>query len=335
MISSAAVRRAQRGFTLIELLVVIAIIAILIGLLLPAVQKIREAAARMQCSNNLHQLSLAMHNYHDSFGTLPTGGERLGGVRYLIGWPGRLLPFFEENNRRNQIDAMYTGTIPALNYIMPWRIQDPPHNGGSPIFTNPIKIFVCPSSELGSLSPDSYPAAYNGAINALNQGALHYRANGGAATLGLIQGTWSRHAWYSTSGVIYPESKTTLQSITDGTSNTLLFGETSSAVGRPLLSRGWGGIQPWTWGFYNYVDVTTPANPAAGWLMIDHKVLTYPIGYTGDFFTNETPYTSNHSGGVNVAYCDGSVHFLTKQTNLGVLQQLATRAGGEVISNLP
>jgi prepilin-type N-terminal cleavage/methylation domain-containing protein/prepilin-type processing-associated H-X9-DG protein len=327
-------RRLSQGFTLIELLVVIAIIAVLIGLLLPAVQKVREAAARMSCSNNLKQLGLAMHNYHSTFNQLPTGGDRKGGVRYLIGWPALIMAFFEEGNRRARIDGMYTGTLPAINYIMPWRDTNPPNNGADPIFTNPIKTFVCPSSELGSLSPDSYSAPTIPAITAVNQGALHYRANGGSAVLGLIQGTWSRHAWYSTSGVIYPESKVRLTDITDGSSNTLLFGETSSAIGRPLLSRGWGGIQPWTWGYYDYDDVAPP-DPNRGWLMIDHKVVAYPIGYTGSFFTNETPFTSNHTGGVNVCMGDGSVRFMTKETPLATLQQLATRAGGEVISNLP
>ena len=108
-------------------------------------------------------------------------------------------------------------------------------------------------------------------------------------------------------------------------SNTLLFGETSSALGRALLSRGWGGIQPWTWVYYNY-EPAAPANPMNGWLMIDHKTVTYPIGYTGSFFTNETPFTSNHgNGGVNVSMCDGSVRYLTQETPLTILQALATR----------
>ena len=320
----AAARRRRSAFTLIELLVVIAIIAVLIGLLLPAVQKVREAAARMSCQNNLKQLSLAMHNYHDAIGTLPTGGDPRSGVRYCIGWPGLVMPYFEEDNRRKAIDA---STANALITIMPWRLLDPPHNGGSPLYTTPIKVFACPSSELGVLSPDSYPFAYDGAINAQNQAALHYRANGGSPTVELIQGIWSRHAWYTTSGIIYPNSKVRMTEISDGTSNTILVGETSSAIGRPLNSRGWGGIQPWTWGYYFYFT------DEQGWLMIDHKAVTYPIGYTGSFFTNETPFTSNHGGGgVNIVFCDGSVRFLPKSTDLLVLQALATRSGGEVFT---
>jgi prepilin-type N-terminal cleavage/methylation domain-containing protein/prepilin-type processing-associated H-X9-DG protein len=314
-------RSSRHGFTLIELLVVIAIIAILIGLLLPAVQKVREAAARMSCQNNLKQMGLAMHNFHDANGSLPTGGDKRAVVLYAMGWPALLFPYFEEGNRRAAIDAMNPPN--AIYTIMPWRLTDPPHNGASPIFTSPVKTFVCPSSELGSTSPDiQYPTIP--AINATNQGALHYRANGGAATLGLVQGTWSRHAWYSTSGVIYPNSQVKITDISDGTSNTLLLGETSSAIGRKLNAEGWGGIQPWTWGYYFYYT------DAQGWLMIDNKVVTYPIGYTGSYFANETPFTSNHTGGVNMVFCDGSVHFLSKTTDLTILQMLATRAGGEV-----
>jgi prepilin-type N-terminal cleavage/methylation domain-containing protein/prepilin-type processing-associated H-X9-DG protein len=317
------------AFTLIELLVVIAIIAILIGLLLPAVQKVREAAARMQCGNNLKQLGLAFHMHHDTIGHLPTGGDKRSGVRYVIGWPGHILPFMEQDNRRRGIDGMAAN---ALYFIMPWRFRTAPHNGANPIFTDPVKIFVCPSSELGSLSPDAWTTHAD--INARNQAALHYRANGGSSNVGLVRGTWSRHAWYTTSGVIYPNSKVTLTDITDGTSNTILLCETSSAIGRPLVSRSWGGIQPWTWGYYNYASLSSPPNDDIGWLMIDHKAITYPIGYTGSFFTNETPFTSNHTGGVNCLLCDGSVRYLTRNTDLNTLHMLATRSGGEVV-NLP
>ncbi len=318
-------RFIRRGFTLVELLVVIAIIGILVGLLLPAVQAAREAARRMSCQNNLKQLSLATHNFHDTNRRFPTGGDKASGVRYVIGWTAWVMPFVEEGNRKNQVDSSYTAS-PAMNFVMPWRFTTAPHNGATALYTNPISVFTCPGSELGQKSPDAWTTT-NPDINAVNQSALHYRANGGSDILGLVQGTQSRHAWYSTSGVIYPNSKTRFGDISDGTTNTILFGETSSAKGRALVSRSWGGIQPWTWGYYYY------NSDALGWLMIDHKVVTYPIGYAGSFFTNETPFTSTHAdGGANFALCDGSVRYLSRSTPLALLQQMATRSNGEVVA---
>lgn len=329
--------RSPSGFTLVELLVVIAIIGVLVGLLLPAVQAAREAARRMQCSNNLKQLALAFHNHHDTHRTFPSGGQEASGSRYLIGWPGKLFPFFEQGSLRNRIDSMTAGvdttypvgtgpSMTALDWIMPWRSRGAPHNGGDPIFENPIGTFTCPSSELGTQSPDAWNTA-NADIRAVYQGALHYRANAGAATAALTQGTQGRHQWFNQSGVMYPESKTTFGSITDGSSNTILLGETSSAIGRGLFSRSWGSIEPWTWGYYAY-----PPSATRGWLMIDHKILTYPINYTGQFYTNETPYTSNHTGGAMFAFSDGSVHFLSQSMPLVLLQNLATKSDGQVAS---
>jgi prepilin-type N-terminal cleavage/methylation domain-containing protein/prepilin-type processing-associated H-X9-DG protein len=321
---------AYRGFTLIELLVVIAIIAILIALLVPAVQKVREAAARVQCENNIKQIALGMHMYHDEHKSLPTGGNLKSGVLYALGWVALLMPYIEQQDRLLAIDAMNNN---ALYTIEPWRNTAAPHNGASPVFTDPIILLTCPVSELGTKSPDAWTNP-SPPINAANQAALHYRANGGSSTVGLIQGTYTPpHSWYSTSGVIYPKSQVRMSDITDGTSNTLLLGETSSAVGRnPILS--WGGIQPWTWGYYNYESTQNPPNPTLGWLMLDHKMVAHPIGYTGAFTTNETPFTSNHNGGVNLALCDGSVRFLTEETPLALLQALATRANADK-SDLP
>ncbi len=328
--------RAVRGFTLVELLVVIAIIGVLVGLLLPAVQAAREAARRMQCSNNLKQLALSFHNHHDTFKSFPTGGQdKKGG--YLIGWPGHIFPFFEQGNLRNQIDASIAGVnttwpsgtgpaLTALEWVQPYRTLGAPHNGKAAIFSNPISTFTCPSSELGTQSPDTYPTTHSYLGQVPGQGALHYRANSGATSMPTETGSNSQRIW-SKSGVMYPNSKTTFGTISDGSSNTLLLGETSSAIGRAQQSRGWGGIQPWTWGYYAYTPTATN-----GWLSIDHKIVNYPINYTGSFVCNYTPYTSNHTGGAMFAMCDGSVQFLSQSMPLLLLQQLATASDGNVAS---
>jgi prepilin-type N-terminal cleavage/methylation domain-containing protein/prepilin-type processing-associated H-X9-DG protein len=338
--------RSRRGFTLIELLVVIAIIAILIGLLLPAVQKIREAAARMSCSNNLKQLGLAMHNYHDANSAFPQGAIRYGPPLYCHGWVARLLPYFEQDNRYKTMLAWpgftytdITGKISySFNFIegaQTWRIDTAPHYGSNDIFLQPMKVLICPSSELGTQSPDAGDWSATPAIWANKQAALHYRGNGGAPTIGFVAGkstssTSMLYRGYTTSGIICPDTKVTLTGIPDGTSNTLMFGETSSAVGatRTGLS-AWGFIQPWTWGSYNYNDYSTTEG---GYLMLDHKYVQYPINYKGVYLPNQTPFTSNHSGGAMFVFADGSVHFLSTNTSLTTLQALATRNGGEVIA---
>ncbi len=321
--------RWRAAFTLVELLVVIAIIGVLVALLLPAVQTARESARRTQCANNIKQLALGMQMHHDTFLKLPSGGDQNSGVRYVIGWPAQVFPFMEQKALRDQIEGL---TSNALLTVMPWRFTAAPHNGDKPMFTDQIPAFRCPSSELGKKSPDAWNTA-NPDINAVNQSPLHYRANGGSATSELLQGTQSRHAWWSKSGVIYPKSTVRFADITDGTTNTLLVGETSSAFGRGLFSRSWGSIQPWTWGYYNYPAQANPPDENLGWLMIDHKVVTYPIGYTGSFFTNETPFTSGHPNGATMALVDGSVRFMTKNTPLLVLQAMATRGDGEVFAD--
>jgi len=324
----SSLKRAMSAFTLVELLVVIAIIGVLVALLLPAVQTARESARRMQCGNNLKQLSLAMQMHHDTYLKLPAGGDKQSGVRYVIGWPYAIFPFIEQKAMRDQIDGF---TSNAVFTVMPWRFLTAPHYGDNPLYTNSMSVFRCPSSELGKKSPDAWKS--DPEVNAVNQAALHYRANGGSATSELVQGTQSRHAWYSKSGVIYPNSVVRFADITDGTTNTLLMGETSSAFGRKLVSQSWGGIQPWTWGYYNYASLASPPDDNIGWLMIDHKVVTYPIGYTGSYFTNETPFTSVHPNGVNTVFVDGSVRFLTKNMPLTVLQAMATRGWGETFAD--
>jgi prepilin-type N-terminal cleavage/methylation domain-containing protein/prepilin-type processing-associated H-X9-DG protein len=325
-------RRPRKAFTLVELLVVIAIIGILVALLLPAVQAARESARAAKCKNNIRQLALAMQLHESDLKQLPTGGGKKGGVRYLMGWVPRAMKYFEEDARRATIEGFATD---AFNVCQPRRFDpNPPHFGRHPVYINHISLLVCPSSELGTQSPDATISTLP-EVAANEQGALHYRAVGGRGERpedilipidkrAFKKGTFSQHAWYTTDGVIYPNSKTEFKDITDGTSKTLMFGETSSAIGRPSPDPGWAGIQPWTWGYYYY------GSDAQGWLMIDHKLIAYPIGHKAGVYANETPFTSNHGGGgAHVAFCDGSATYFPPETSLDVLQFLATRKGNE------
>jgi prepilin-type N-terminal cleavage/methylation domain-containing protein len=322
-------RRRPRapGFTLVELLVVIAIIGVLVALLLPAIQAAREAARSSDCTNRMRQVVIAHHMYHDANKALTTGGSKKSnngnGRRYHMGWVPLIMPYLEEGNRRSAIDAIMPN---ALYIIEPFRITNEPFgNGGLPMFTDPITTFVCPSSELGALSPDAslFPDPQ---INAENQGALHYRANGGSgALLEPVVSPPNNHTRYSKSGVIYPNSKVEMTDIVDGTSHTILLGETSSALGQEPVNPYWQEILPWTWGYYYY------GTDDPGWLTIDNKVVAFSIGYNGAHFTNETPFTSAHAGGgAKIAFCDGGVHYFGPETSLLVLQAMATRAGGDL-----
>ncbi|MEW4564961.1 DUF1559 domain-containing protein [Bremerella sp. JC770] len=309
--------KRRSGFTLVELLVVIAIIGVLIALLLPAVQQAREAARRMQCSNNQKQLGLAFHNYHDTYLSFPLGpfSTSGNGVNYAIGWVPRIFPFIEQGTRLEAMNAL------APNYLVtrsPYRYDDT----DNPIF-GAVPGITCPSSAIGELATDHPPGG--NFPNARQQGSLHYRANSGSFDVDLNTGGSDSSRYHSQSGILYPGSKTKFRDITDGTTNTILLGETSKS--RQWLTSsmvtGWGGIKPWTFGHYEY---------STSWLTIDHKTVNFPINYTGDFITSTTPFTSEHPGGAMFLMCDGSVSFLTETMPLSVLKGMATRANGEVIS---
>ncbi len=306
-------QKRKQGFTLIELLVVIAIIAILVALLLPAVQQAREAARMTQCRNNLKQLGLAFHNYHDTYTTFMPGGMLAG--QYPVGWVPRIFPFIEQTTRLETAISRYAPTD-FWTRTSPYRTNDPQ----DPIW-GPVPSLSCPSSPLGDTASDQLT---NGNFPYQNQqGALHYRAVSGSRDVGWFNSASGEGRSYSTSGIVYPLSKVRMGSIIDGTSNTLLLGETSSTQGwsTSMSQAGFGGLKPWVFGFFYYAD---------GYLTIDNKSVQYPIGYTGNFTTNLTPFHSQHTGGANFALCDGSVRFLSRNMSLDILKNLSTRDGGEV-----
>jgi len=305
--------KKSRGFTLVELLVVIAIIGVLVALLLPAVQQAREAARRMQCSNNLKQLGLSFHNYHDTYGRFPFGSI-VAGRPYPMGWVPRLFPFFEQGSRWDAMETLakdYAVTRSSYRY----------DDMDNPIF-GPVPSIWCPSSTLGNVASD-HPISAN-FPHARIQGALHYRAVSGSVDVDFR--TAETGGGYAASGVMYPLSKTRFGDIVDGTSNTLLLGETSrSRLWPSNMITGFGGLKPWNWGWYRYT-----ASNGYDWLEIDHKTVQFPINYTGTFTTNMTPFTSEHPGGAMFANCDGSVSFQPETLNLDVLKALSTRQNGEV-----
>ncbi|MBA2113019.1 DUF1559 domain-containing protein [Bremerella alba] len=309
--------KRHSGFTLVELLVVIAIIGVLIALLLPAVQQAREAARRMQCSNNQKQLGLAFHNYHDTYQGFPLGpiSVRDNGIQYALGWVPRIFPFIEQGTRLEAMKAIDPNYLTARS---PYRN----HDTDNPIF-GAVPGITCPSSAIGELASDH--SAGGNFPDAQQQGSLHYRANSGSFDVDLDTGSSDSSRYYSRSGIMYPGSKSKFRDITDGTTNTMLLGETSKSRQwtNAYMVTGWGGIKPWTFGFFDY---------GTSWLTIDHKTVNFPINYTGDFITSTTPYTSEHPGGAMFLMCDGSVSFLTETMPLSLLKRMATRSNGEVIS---
>jgi prepilin-type N-terminal cleavage/methylation domain-containing protein/prepilin-type processing-associated H-X9-DG protein len=348
--------RGRSGFTLIELLVVIAIIAILIGLLLPAVQKVREAAARMSCSNNLKQLGLALHNYHDQNGVLPPGGANdmppfgtSTGATWGSSWKVYILPFIEQDNIyrnwqfTNESGYRNPNNIPRIANIF-------------------IKPFRCPSSPV----PETFNRAGRAAVIMVDS---YTGIAGSVFTSGVnplptprvnvtcCNPNGSNNGLATDNGILFGGSKVPLVGITDGTSNTWMVGEQSDHLrdtNRRPITAGYqagcgnsGGLYGWPMGS------AVPNNGTTTTWTSDRRhfnctAVRYTINQTGfptDSATNAAgnglnndvgtnfPLSSGHSGGCNIAMADGSIRFWSNSTSITIISFSCTKASGEVIPN--
>jgi prepilin-type N-terminal cleavage/methylation domain-containing protein/prepilin-type processing-associated H-X9-DG protein len=309
--------RNRSAFTLIELLVVIAIIAVLIGLLLPAVQKVREAAARMSCQNNLKQMTLALHGYHDVASTLPAWQ----GTDYAT-WIAPILPFVEQ--------AAIAKTYTSIFVASPGNVRSLPAPGRGAIVAEPISsVLRCPSDD-GALQDNGvYERATPGSSgwpSGYYNGVTSYGANAGSTTANPPNGV-----------IFLPPTgfkPINLTDIIDGTSNTLALGErrTSDPSWKPLQDK----LNP---GNYEARDLRLYAGWWASSGGIYRRAVTQinymlpaDISAVTSTVNRINAYGSAHPGGCNISLCDGSVRFFREALSLITLQALSTRAGGEVIA---
>ena len=295
------------GFTLIELLVVIAIIAILIGLLLPAVQKVREAAARIQCANNLKQMGLGCHMHQDTYGFLPSGGwgwswvgmpSRGAGPKQPGGWIYSILPYVEQ-------PALYNLSTNAA--------------GAQQMVATPLKLFNCPSRRTGGPYPGGTTAYFNfGGFTATPLARTDYAACSGdqapdeiyPGPSSLAQGDSPSYNWPSAAaftGVIFQRSDIPLRDVWNGTSNTFLAGEKY--------------LNP-----NAYDNGSDPADNENMYVGFDNDIsrsTDFPPQKDTPGYGNTFIFGSAHTGGLNMLHCDGSVVFI----NFGVEPAVFQRAG--------
>ena len=338
-------RHPRQGFTLIELLVVIAIIAILIGLLVPAVQKVREAAARAQCLNNLKQIGLALHNYMSTYGGFPPSKVAVNG--FLVPWTNGILSYIEQNNVQS-----------GYNFFKKW--NDLTNYAAS---RTTIPVFRCPSSagpDTDNVHPISADGTqFGGAINdyysitGVQSDNPNYQGNNFLKPITGI--TYTAVADPRLDGVMKKTLKTKPGAIRDGLSNTLMVSE---SAGRPNLYSMGAQVGTMTvaddsavWTDPGAISFRIDGSAAPGQMRLDTNSINSlavavptSLGYPGTTVqdtigfgtcpmncTNKEEIYAFHSGGANILFADGHVSFVSQSINISALCALATANGGEII----
>ena len=303
-------RKRLRGFTLIELLVVIAIIAILIALLLPAVQQAREAARRSTCKNNLKQIGLALHNYHDTHRVFPPGyirNTQVTGVANFpnFGWPVMILPFFEETALYNKIDAESSG------FAVDWCTDN---QALYDLSREVIDAYRCPSDPGDAFSDWG-----------VNKG-----------TSGITGGNPAKSNYEASNQCFTSNSNTKIRDIIDGTSNTFLVGEVTGDGEGDFIDGLWMGAHRWGSADTNYTSEGIIADPTGSYGGFPYRIndpgneCPPPPDYCTSAHRKNT-YSSMHEGGAHFLFGDGSVHFLSENIDLTLYRNLARKNDRNVV----
>ena len=322
--------KANRAFTLIELLVVIAIIAILISLLMPAVQQAREAARRTSCKNNLKQLGIALHNYHDTYTSFPIGAQH-SNHSWCCGpnWRVSILPYLEQTNVYSEIDWNSAYNFGAqTNYTE--------FAGGAEVFEGlVVPAFECASSPLDPRSPD----VINNRLRAQTHdyvGISGSTPDPGGRTNQCQSTDYGGIACRN--GVLGPVFSTQFRNVTDGTSNVFLVGEQSALTGqrdaRSNYYGGWTGLAggPLTTNRGVPGTGTTNQHWGSGTTAVRYAINTQTLASGNDrSWDFNTTLNSYHTGGINVVLVDGSVRFVSENIDFEKLLSLAAMNDGEIV----